>query len=252
MIILSGFSDCTIMAEHWQDRTVLLLGGEAVERLARAHVLVAGLGGVGSWSAEMLCRAGIGTLTIIDGDKVHATNRNRQLPALSSTEGSHKTEVMRQRLTDINPGLQLFTVTHYLKDEALAEVISRHPYDYVVDAIDTLAPKLHLIRQTLERGIPLVSSMGSGGKTDPALVRVDDIDNSYNCRLAAIIRKRLHRMGIRTGFQVVYSSEKTDKTKVVEVAGEPNKKSTVGTVSYMPPLFGCHIASVVIREIAAG
>jgi len=249
LIILPAVLIGNTMHEHWQERTELLLGAEGLERLKAAHVLVVGLGGVGSWAAELLCRAGVGTLTIVDGDTVHATNRNRQLPALCSTENQSKTQVMQQRLLDINPALNLHAVNQYLKDEALAALILQHPYSYVVDAIDTLAPKLHLIRQTLEAGLPLVSSMGSGGKTDPMLVRIDDIDNSYNCRLAAIIRKRLHRMGIRTGFQVVYSAEPTDKSKVIEVEGEPNKKSTVGTISYMPPLFGCNIASVVIRSI---
>lgn len=228
----------------------MLVGSDALERLSKSHVLVMGLGGVGAWASELLCRAGVGTLTIVDGDLIQPTNRNRQLPALTSTQGLQKAEVMRQRLLDINPNLNLNTIAHYLKDEALNEVVLQYHYNYVADAIDTLAPKLFLIKQTLEAGIPLVSSMGSGGKTDPAKVMVDDIDNSFNCRLAAIIRKRLHRMGIRTGFKVVFSTELTDKTKVKEVENEPNKKSTVGTISYMPPLFGCHLASVIIREIA--
>ncbi len=228
----------------------MLVGSDALERLSKSHVLVMGLGGVGAWASELLCRAGVGTLTIVDGDLIQPTNRNRQLPALTSTQGLQKAEVMRQRLLDINPNLNLNTIAHYLKDEALNEVVLQYHYNYVADAIDTLAPKLFLIKQTLEAGIPLVSSMGSGGKTDPAKVMVDDIDNSFNCRLAAIIRKRLHRMGIRTGFKVVFSTELTDKTKVKEVEDEPNKKSTVGTISYMPPLFGCHLASVIIREIA--
>lgn len=238
------------MITAWQERTEMLVGSDALERLSKSHVLVMGLGGVGAWASELLCRAGVGTLTIVDGDLIQPTNRNRQLPALTSTQGLQKAEVMRQRLLDINPNLNLNTIAHYLKDEALNEVVLQYHYNYVADAIDTLAPKLFLIKQTLEAGIPLVSSMGSGGKTDPAKVMVDDIDNSFNCRLAAIIRKRLHRMGIRTGFKVVFSTELTDKTKVKEVENEPNKKSTVGTISYMPPLFGCHLASVIIREIA--
>lgn len=238
------------MYEHWQSRTELLIGRDALENLRGAHVLVVGLGGVGSWAAEFLCRAGIGKLTIADGDVIHPSNRNRQLLALKSTEGKSKAGLMMSRLLDINPEAEIVPVEKYLKDEDLSELILRHRYDYVVDAIDTLAPKLHLIRQTLESGLSLVSSMGSGGKTDPSSVRVDDIDRSYNCRLAAILRKRLHRMGIRTGFKVVYSTQKTEKSSVIEVVGESNKKSTVGTMSYMPPLFGCLCASVVIREIS--
>ncbi len=238
-----------VTSDHWQQRTELLIGAEGLKTLGASRVLVVGLGGVGSWAAEMLCRAGIGTLAIADGDTVHSSNRNRQLPALVSTTRQKKAHVMQERLLDINPQLNLTVFDQYLKDDALTEVILSQPFDYVVDAIDTLAPKIHLIRQTLEAGIPLVSSLGSGGKTDPSLVRTDDIDKSYNCRLAAILRKRLHRMGIRTGFKVVYSAQLASKSSVLEVTGEPNKKSTVGTISYMPPLFGCLCASVVIRDL---
>jgi tRNA threonylcarbamoyladenosine dehydratase len=237
--------------EIWQQRTRLLIGKEKLEVLKDSHVLVVGLGGVGSWAAEMICRAGVGNMTIADGDTIHPSNRNRQLLALVSTEKEKKALLMRSRLLDINPKVNIIAIDQYLKDDALTELVQQAKYDYVVDAIDTLAPKLHLIRQVLEAGYPLVSSMGSGGKTDPALVRVDDIDKSYNCRLAAILRKRLHRMGIRTGFKVVYSAQQADKSSVVEVTGEANKKSTVGTISYMPPLFGCYCASVVINDLIA-
>jgi tRNA threonylcarbamoyladenosine dehydratase len=237
--------------EIWQQRTRLLIGKEKLEVLKDSHVLVVGLGGVGSWAAEMICRAGVGNMTIADGDTIHPSNRNRQLLALVSTEKEKKALLMRSRLLDINPKVNITAIDQYLKDDALTELVQQAKYDYVVDAIDTLAPKLHLIRQVLEAGYPLVSSMGSGGKTDPALVRVDDIDKSYNCRLAAILRKRLHRMGIRTGFKVVYSAQQADKSSVVEVTGEANKKSTVGTISYMPPLFGCYCASVVINDLIA-
>jgi tRNA threonylcarbamoyladenosine dehydratase len=237
--------------EIWQQRTRLLIGKEKLEVLKDSHVLVVGLGGVGSWAAEMICRAGVGNLTIADGDTIHPSNRNRQLLALVSTEKEKKALLMRSRLMDINPKANITAIDQYLKDDALTELVQQAKYDYVVDAIDTLAPKLHLIRQVLEAGYPLVSSMGSGGKTDPALVRIDDIDKSYNCRLAAILRKRLHRMGIRTGFKVVYSAQQADKSSVVEVTGEANKKSTVGTISYMPPLFGCHCAAVVINDLIA-
>jgi tRNA threonylcarbamoyladenosine dehydratase len=233
----------------WQERTELLIGKEGVENLSAKKVLVVGLGGVGSWAAELLCRAGVGNLAIADGDTVHPSNRNRQLPALVSTTRQKKAFIMQHRLLDINPDLNLTVFDQYLKDDALTEVILSQPFDYVVDAIDTLAPKIHLIRQTLEAGIPLVSSLGSGGKTDPSQVRTDDIDKSYNCRLAAILRKRLHRMGIRTGFTVVYSTQLAEKSSVMEVTGEPNKKSTVGTISYMPPLFGCFCASVVVKDL---
>lgn len=235
--------------EEWQQRTKLLLGQERLEKLRHSRVLVAGLGGVGAWTTELLCRAGIGSLTIVDGDVIQPSNRNRQLLALKSTEGHRKVLLMKERLLDINPEVGVEVIDLYLEDDAFREIVLAHQYDYVVDAIDTLTPKIHLIKQSLEAGWPLVSSMGSGGKTDPSAVRVDDIDNSYNCRLAAILRKKLHRMGIRNGFKVVYSIQKTDKESVVEVQDEPNKKSTVGTISYMPPLFGCYCAGVVIQDL---
>lgn len=237
--------------EEWQQRTKLLIGESKHSKLSGAHVMVAGLGGVGAYAAEMLCRAGVGSLTIVDGDTIHPSNRNRQLLALCSTDGQSKAMLMKTRLTDINPDVRITAIDRYLKDEALSEVILSQKYDYVVDAIDTLSPKIHLIRETLEAGLPLVSSMGSGGKTDPLSVMIDDFDKSYNCRLAAILRKRLHRFGIRTGFKVVFSVQKTDKEAMLEVTDEPNKKSVVGTISYMPPLFGCLCASVVIRDLLA-
>ncbi|MDT8309120.1 MAG: tRNA threonylcarbamoyladenosine dehydratase [Bacteroidales bacterium] len=236
-------------ANEWKERTTLLLGNDAVDTLTAKHVLVAGLGGVGAYVAEMLVRVGIGNITIADGDLVKPSNRNRQLLALSSTEGQQKATVMHERLLDINPDVVVNTVPEYLKDDAIEQLVYHNTYDYVADAIDTLSPKLLLIRHTLSRGIPLVSSMGSGGKTEPWLVTVDDIGKSYNCYLAAMLRKRLHRFGIRQGFKVVYSPEPVDKAAHIEIMDEPNKKSTTGTVSYMPAVFGCFMASVIIRDV---
>ncbi|MCE1201301.1 MAG: tRNA threonylcarbamoyladenosine dehydratase [Bacteroidia bacterium] len=236
--------------ERWDIRTELALGRERLERLEKSHVLVAGLGGVGAFAAEMLVRAGIGSLTIVDGDKVHASNRNRQLPALVSTEGKAKTEVMEQRLLDINPQLKLEVINAYIKDQPLIDLLERRKYDFVVDAIDTLAPKVYLLYFAHKFGLKVVSSMGAGGKFDPTQVQIADFNDTHTCRLAYYIRKKLHKLGVREGITAVFSPEVVSKTTVRELEGEMNKKSTVGTISYMPATFGICCASVVIRHIA--
>jgi tRNA threonylcarbamoyladenosine dehydratase len=233
---------------NWLTRTELLLGDEGLKKLKAAKVLVVGLGGVGAYAAEMICRAGVGEMTIVDGDVVNSTNRNRQLPALKSTEGLSKAEIMGSRLKDINPDIKLTIIAEFIKDDRIVEVLDIG-YDYVVDAIDTLSPKIFLIYNTLQRKIPLVSSMGAGGKFDPTRINISDISESTDCPLARILRKRLHRLGIRDGFKVVYSTEPVDKNKVVPAKGERNKASVVGTISYMPAAFGIACASVVIRDL---
>lgn len=233
---------------EWLSRTELLLGKEKLKYLQQAHVLVAGLGGVGAYAAEQLCRAGIGEMTIVDGDVVELTNKNRQLLALDSTVGLPKAELMATRFRDINPHLKLHVVNDFIRDEQMVELLERASYDYVVDAIDTLAPKIFLIYHSLKKGLRVVSSMGSGGKTDPSQIQVADISKSYNCNLARMLRKRLHKLGIYKGVKVIFSTEFTDPTAIV-LAEEQNKKSNVGTISYMPPLFGCYAASVVIRDL---
>jgi len=236
---------------EWLQRTELLIGPERISRLMGSNVLVVGLGGVGAYAAEMICRAGIGSMTIVDGDKIHPTNRNRQLIALSSLEGQEKAETMGRRLLDINPDLKLSIIGEYIRDERMIEIIDQ-PFDYVVDAIDTLAPKVFLIYHARQHGHPVVSSMGSGGKVDPEVIRIADLSESYNCKLASILRKRLHKLGIYRDVKVVFSPEFVDKETTLPVEGESNKKTTVGTISYMPPAFGCFIASVVIRELMMG
>jgi tRNA threonylcarbamoyladenosine dehydratase len=233
----------------WQDRTKMILGEEGLNKLKSANVLIVGLGGVGAYTAEMICRAGIGSMTIVDGDTVHSTNRNRQLAALTSTEGMAKTEVMAQRLKDINPDLNLTVIKEFIKDEKVVEIIDAG-YDYVVDAIDTLSPKIFLIFHTVQRKLPLVSSMGAGGKFDPTKVCVTDISQTTDCTLARILRKRLHRLGVREGFKAVYSPEIIDKSRIIPTPGVQNKASIVGTISYMPAAFGIACASVVICELA--
>jgi tRNA A37 threonylcarbamoyladenosine dehydratase len=237
------------MVMDWLSRTQLILGEEGLQKLKSSNVLVVGLGGVGAYAAEMICRSGVGSMTIVDGDNINPTNRNRQLPALKSTEGLAKTEVMGNRLKDINPEINLTVIHEYLKDDKMTDVLDIG-FDYVVDAIDTLSPKIFLIYHTLQRKYPLVSSMGAGGKFDPTRICISDISETTDCPLARILRKRLHRLGIRDGFTAVYSPEGIDKTKIVPTKGERNKASIVGTISYMPAAFGIACASVVIRDLA--
>ena len=236
------------MDYSWLERTELLLGSEKLERLRQKHVLVVGLGGVGAYAAEMIARAGVGRMTIVDGDTVSNSNINRQLPALHSQIGKPKTEVMAARLRDINPDIDLTVVSEFIRDERMVQLLE-NKYDYVVDAIDTLSPKVFLIYHSIQRGLPIISSMGSGGKTDPTKLQIADISKTFNCKLARSIRKRLHRKGIDKGLTVVFSTELTDKAAVVEVDDEENKKSTVGTISYMPALFGIYCASKVINDL---
>lgn len=233
---------------NWLVRTELLLGAEKIKSLQNKHVLVAGLGGVGGYAAEALCRAGVGELTIVDSDVVKASNRNRQLLALSSTEEKSKVGLMAERLLDVNPELRLHAIEVYLKDEKIPDLLSGH-FDYVVDAIDTLSPKIFFIRECLARNLQLVSSMGAGGRLDPSLIRTADLAHSFGCKFAQAVRKKLHGLGIHNGFTVVFSPEAVPKEVVVVTDQESNKKSTVGTISYMPAMFGLTAASVVIRAL---
>ena len=235
--------------EDWQDRTRLLAGEAALQTWREAHVLVMGLGGVGAYAAEQLVRAGVGHITLADGDRLHPTNLNRQLPALRSTLGAYKTETLRQRFLDINPDLDCQLVSEYLKDERMIEVLQAHPYHYVVDAIDTLSPKIYLLYHCVRLGLKVVSTMGTGGKWNPEQLTVCDIAQTYQCRLADVLRKRLHKLGVYGGIQAVFSPEVVAETAVREEE-DLNKKSAVGTVSYMPAVAGCFCASVVLRELA--
>ena len=243
------------MIPAWMERTSLLLGDEKLELLRRAHILVVGLGGVGAYAAEMLVRAGVGRMTIADADVVSPSNINRQLVALHSTVGRPKAEVLAERLRDIAPELALTAVAKYIRDEETYTLLDAAPYDYVVDAIDTLSPKLALIAGALERRIKVVSSMGAGAKTDPTqmeiadrLGEIADISKTHHCPLAHMLRKRLHKIGIRTGFRAVFSPEPIREGAMI-VCEEENKKSNVGTISYLPALFGIGCASVVIRDL---
>ena len=234
----------------WQERTAMLVGEDMLEHFLSCTVAVIGVGGVGGYTAEMLVRAGVGHLIILDSDDVSVTNKNRQLLALDSTVGRPKCEVLAERLKDINPDLDLIVIDRYLEAEQAGDVLGEYKIDFLVDAIDTLSPKLHLIRYCMESGIPLVSSMGAGAKFDATKVRIADVSKSFNCPLAYIVRKRLRHMGIRKGFQVVFSEELPDKEAIVPCE-DRNKKSQVGTMSYIPAVFGCVCAQAALQGLMA-
>ena len=233
---------------NWLERTELLLGEEKLNLLRNANVLVVGVGGVGAYAAEMIVRAGGGRMTIADPDKVSESNINRQLVALHSTIGREKCDILAERLKDINPELQLTVVNRFIKDDETDTLLDSDKFDYVVDAIDTLSPKLALIKGALDRNIPLVSSMGAGAKTDPTLMEIKDIAKTHHCPLAHMLRKRLHKIGIKRGFWAVFSPEPVREGSMI-IAEERNKKSNVGSISYIPAAFGCVCSSVVIRDL---
>ena len=227
-------------------RTELLLKPEGVQRLRQSHVLIVGLGGVGGYAAEQLCRAGVGRMTIVDGDNVGETNLNRQLIALHSTVGQPKAQLFRDRFIDINPECQITAIQEFIRDDRMIELLESDRYDCVVDCIDTLAPKVFLLYHSHRLGIPVVSSMGSGGKMDPSQGRACDIAQSNTCPLAAMVRKRLHHLGVYSGIRVVFSTEKIPPHAMFEDRSD-NHLTTIGTISYMPPLFGCFIAAEAIK-----
>lgn len=247
-IFTAGLFLYIMVHDNWLERTELLLGKEHVQILKKAHVLVAGVGGVGGYAAEQLCRSGIGKLTIIDSDIVQPSNLNRQIIALRSSLGIKKIEVMKERLLDINPEVEVIAKDEYLIHESVDKALEGD-YDYVVDAIDTLTPKVQLLAKARIKGLKIVSSMGAGGKTDPEKIEVCDISKSHHCRLAYVIRKYLRKYDVHDGIKVVFSPESVSKSSIIETNGEQNKKSVVGTISYMPAIFGCFCASVVIRDL---
>ena len=236
------------MSYEWLERTSLLLGDEKLKKLQNSNILVVGLGGVGAYAAEMIARSGVGRMTIADADTVSPTNINRQLIALHSTIGKEKSELMADRLRDINPEIELTVVNRFIKDDETDALLDSDKFDYVVDAIDTLSPKLALIKGSLDRNIPLVSSMGAGAKTDPTKMEICDIAKTHHCPLAHMLRKRLHKIGIRSGFRAVFSPEPVREGAMI-LCEEQNKKSNTGTISYIPALFGIGCASVVIRGL---
>ena len=234
---------------NWKQRTELLLGEDKMARLQSAHVLVVGLGGVGAYAAEMICRAGVGRMTIVDADTVQITNLNRQLPAMHSTLGMFKADFLEARFKDINPDLELKVLPVFLKDENIPDLLDADEYDFIVDAIDTLSPKCYLIYHALQRRIKIVSSMGAGAKSDITQVRFADLWDTYHCGLSKAVRKRLQKMGVKRKVPVVFSTEQADPKAVLLTDDEMNKKSTCGTVSYMPAVFGCYLAEYVIKRL---
>ena len=231
----------------WQERAELLFKTEGLEKLRNSNVLVVGLGGVGSFAAEFIARAGVGKMTIVDGDVVDITNINRQLPALHSTVDLPKIDVVGDRLMDINPQLQLTRVKEFLSPECAFEIVTPE-FDYVLDCIDSLTPKLNLIIAAKRKRVKIISSMGAGGKMEAAKVRVSDINSTSNCYLAKAMKKKLKAVKIDK-LKVVYSSEIQDETSLRMTDGSNFKKSFYGTNSYMPGLFGLYAAETVIRYL---
>jgi tRNA threonylcarbamoyladenosine dehydratase len=236
----------------WLSRTELIVGRNGLEKLAGKHVLVVGLGGVGSFAAEFICRSGIGEMTIIDGDTVDISNCNRQLPATQKNVGQSKAEWMEERLLSINPRLKIHVIQEFLNPEPMNELLEANKFDYVVDCIDSITPKLVLIQSAINKGFPVVSSMGAGGKVDPTKIRIAPIEDTYNCKLARYVRKYLKRMGIKKGFKAVFSEELPMKESLMLTDGKNYKKSAYGTMSFLPAAFGCSCASVVVNDLLAG
>ena len=232
---------------HWTERAELLFKKEGLEKLKEANILIVGVGGVGSFAAEFIARAGVGKITIVDGDVVDITNINRQLPALHSTIGLNKIDVVGDRLLDINPELQLTKIKEFLSPERAFEIVSSD-FDYVLDCIDSITPKLNLIIASKRKRVKIISSMGAGGKMEASKVHVSCISKATNCMLAKSIRKRLKAEKIDK-LKVVSSSEIQDESSLRMTDGSNFKKSFYGTNSYMPGLFGLFAAETVIRFI---
>lgn len=228
-------------------RTSLLIGDAGLQRLAAAKVLVAGVGGVGSYAVEALARAGVGCLTLVDSDTVHPSNINRQLHALTTTVGQPKVAVMTERLLQINPGLQVTPLQELIIPDNVLGLLEPG-YDLVLDAIDTFSAKLALLQNCVERGLPVISSMGAAGKLDPSRIKIADIADSQGCRLARKLRKELRRSGITSGVTVVYSDEPCSLERLGEPEAEGERRP-LGTISYLPAAFGLFMASEAIKRL---
>lgn len=232
----------------WQERAELLFKPEGLAKLKNANVLIVGMGGVGSFAAEFVARAGVGKMTIVDGDVVDITNINRQLPALHTTVGMPKVQLMGERLKDINPELDLTIIQEFLSPERATEIVT-NDYDYVMDCIDSVTPKLNLIIAAKRKKVKIISNMGAGGKFEASKVCVKDISKTEYCPLAKNVRKRLKAEGISKGVKVVYSHERPDYSSVKITDGSNFKKSFYGTNSWMPALFGLHAAEKVVTDL---
>jgi tRNA A37 threonylcarbamoyladenosine dehydratase len=235
------------MQKNWLERTELLIKENGIEKLQNANLLIVGLGGVGSFAAEFLARSGVGKMTIVDGDTVDITNINRQLPALHSTIGKSKVEVVADRLLDINPKLELVKINEFLSPEKMEEVIDYQKFNYILDCIDSVTPKVTLLLMAKRRKIKVVSCMGAGGKINPAKVMVRDISKTYNCFLAKQVRKRLKKEKIDKGIRCVFSNEIQKEESLEMTDGANYKRSYYGTISYIPAIFGLYAAAEVIN-----
>lgn len=232
-------------------RTKLLVGSAEFDRVRNSHVLICGIGGVGSHAAEALGRAGVGRITLIDGDVICSTNINRQIHALTSTVGQPKVEVMANRLRDINPDAQITPIEQYFSGENAVTLLASRP-DYVLDAIDNFTAKAALITLCREQGHQVISSMGAANKLDPTKIRVDDISVTRNCRMARSMRKILRSQGVNTGVAVVYSIEEHRELEVAEITSSAGyHRVTLGSISYIPAMFGLMMAGVVVNDLLA-
>ncbi|MDY0780485.1 tRNA threonylcarbamoyladenosine dehydratase [Tenacibaculum sp. IB213877] len=234
---------------NWLERTELLIGKEALQKLQNTHILVVGLGGVGSYAAETMVRSGVGKITIVDGDDVDPTNKNRQLQALDSTAGLQKAEVLRDRFLDINPELDITVYDEFLTPEAMENLLTQNPFDFVMDCIDSVSPKLSLILTLRRMKCKFISSMGAGGKLDPTKIKISDIKKTRECKFAQTLKKQLKIKGVRDGVLTVYSEEIQKKESLQLTDGSNFKKSFYGTIAYMPAMFGMTMAYEVIRRL---
>ena len=239
------------MAEIY-DRTRMLVGDAGMEKLQNAHVFIAGIGGVGSFTAEALARAGVGTLTLLDNDTVDITNLNRQIHATQKTVGRPKVEVMAERIREINPDIQVHTINAFLLDDNTESVLGDGGYDYIVDAVDTVTAKLSLILYARERNIPVISSMGTANKLDATKFEVVDISKTHTCPLARVMRKELRDRGIISGVEVLYSTALTVKIQAAaDTADGERKKPVPASISYVPSVAGLLLAGHVIQQLLA-
>lgn len=236
--------------ENWLERSELLIGKNEQQQLINSHVLICGLGGVGSYAAEFIARSGVGKMTIIDGDEFDATNKNRQLTALDSTIGKNKAVVLAERLKDINPKIELVLYKEFVEPNRVWEILEESKPDYVMDCIDSITPKLNWIKACIRFKIKIISSMGAGGKLDPSKIKISNLNKTYNCNLASTLKKMLKREKVDgKRVKVVFSYETQIKNSLQLTSGENYKKSFYGTVSYMPALFGLNAAAEVIKHL---
>lgn len=234
---------------EWLERTKLLLGKPSLDLLCHSKIIVIGVGGVGAYAAEMLCRSGVNNITLLDADTIKESNINRQLPATTKTIGLNKATEMAKRLREINPNANITAIIKFIEADSIEELLANNQYDYVIDAIDSISPKLALIKYCISHKIPIVSSMGAGGRIDPSQIKYADISKTFGCPLAKTMRDRLKKEGIHKGLPVVFSTEPVNKNSILEVFDEKNKRTTLGTISYIPAIFGCYLAAYIIKNI---